>query len=58
MFKPFTLSGIGLHSGEETTITISPEEKGKGRYFVRVDLPNQPIIPASIDSVDTTMLST
>ena len=58
MFKQFTLSGIGLHSGQQTTITVSPEKKGKGRYFVRVDLPNQPIIPATIDSVGTTMLST
>jgi UDP-3-O-[3-hydroxymyristoyl] N-acetylglucosamine deacetylase len=58
MFKTFSLSGIGLHSGQETTITVSPEEKGKGRYFVRVDLPNQPIIPATVDSVGTTTLST
>ena len=58
MFKAFTLSGIGLHSGQETTITVSPEVAGKGRYFVRVDLPDNPIIPATIESVGTTMLST
>ncbi len=58
MFKAFKLSGVGLHSGEETTITVSPEVEGKGRYFVRVDLPDKPIIPATIESVITTMLST
>ncbi|WP_373479476.1 UDP-3-O-acyl-N-acetylglucosamine deacetylase [Geminocystis sp.] len=58
MFKPFQLSGIGLHSGEKTTVKISPAQKGKGRYFVRVDLPNNPIIPANIDYIATTTLST
>ncbi len=58
MFKPLTLSGIGLHSGEQTNVTISPEAKGKGRYFVRVDLPDNPIIKATIDSVKSTTLST
>lgn len=58
MFTPLKLSGIGLHSGLETNITISPGAKGKGRYFVRVDLPHKPIIPATIASVKTTMLST
>lgn len=58
MFTPFTLSGIGLHSGEETTVTVSPGEKGKGRYFVRLDLPDKPQIPAHIDFVSPTMLST
>ncbi|MBL1209982.1 UDP-3-O-acyl-N-acetylglucosamine deacetylase [Geminocystis sp. GBBB08] len=58
MFTPFQLSGIGLHSGKKTTVKISPAEKGKGRYFMRVDLPNKPIIPATIDSIATTTLST
>ncbi len=58
MFKPFQVSGIGLHSGKETTVKISPAEKGKGRYFVRTDLPETSYIPAHIDSVKTTMLST
>jgi UDP-3-O-[3-hydroxymyristoyl] N-acetylglucosamine deacetylase len=58
MFKPFELSGIGLHSGKKTTVKISPANKGKGRYFVRVDLPTKPIIPATIESVATTTLST
>ena len=53
-----TCQGIGLHSGETTTVTIVPEHKGVGLYFVRTDLPGQPTIPASIGVVQQTMLST
>ena len=58
IFKSFQLSGVGLHSGQNTTVKILPAETGGGRYFVRVDLPEQPVIPANIDSVVSTTLST
>lgn len=44
-------TGIGLHSGEITTITFKPAEKDEGVVFIRVDLPNKPEIPANIDYV-------
>jgi UDP-3-O-[3-hydroxymyristoyl] N-acetylglucosamine deacetylase len=50
--------GIGLHSGIDTTVRILPTEPGRGRYFVRVDLPNTPEIPAQIGNVSQTTLST
>ena len=50
--------GIGLHSGVTTSVKIMPTDPGKGRYFVRVDLPNAPEIPAQINSVSQTTLST
>jgi UDP-3-O-[3-hydroxymyristoyl] N-acetylglucosamine deacetylase len=50
--------GIGLHSGVTTTVKIFPAEPGMGRYFVRVDLPDLPQIPAQIASVSQTTLST
>jgi len=53
-----TLSGIGLHSGKQTTVTLKPSDSPTGRYFVRVDLPEQTIIPASIEYVNQTQLST
>lgn len=31
---PFTISGIGLHSGMPISVTVAPAESGKGRYFV------------------------
>ncbi len=53
-----TQTGIGLHSGVETHVRILPAPAGSGRYFVRVDLPEQPIIPARVTEVSQTMLST
>ncbi len=50
--------GVGLHSGVTTTVRILPTEPGRGRYFVRVDLPDAPQIPAHIDNVSQTTLST
>ncbi|MEX0268474.1 UDP-3-O-acyl-N-acetylglucosamine deacetylase [Leptolyngbyaceae cyanobacterium UHCC 1019] len=53
-----TLSGIGLHTGSLTQVRVLPAPPGSGRRFVRVDLPNFPEIPAHIDAVGQTMLST
>jgi UDP-3-O-[3-hydroxymyristoyl] N-acetylglucosamine deacetylase len=50
--------GIGLHSGVTTTVKIVPTDPGTGRYFVRVDLPDTPQIPAHIANVSQTTLST
>jgi UDP-3-O-[3-hydroxymyristoyl] N-acetylglucosamine deacetylase len=50
--------GIGLHSGVTTVVKIMPTDPGRGRYFVRVDLPDAPEIPAHIDNVSQTTLST
>ncbi len=52
------LSGVGLHSGINTTVKIIPGEVGKGRYFVRTDLPDSPEIPANVATVSQTTLST
>ena len=54
----FEISGIGLHSGVVTNVKTSPASPGDGRYFVRVDLPGQPIIPARLETVNQTVLST
>jgi UDP-3-O-[3-hydroxymyristoyl] N-acetylglucosamine deacetylase len=54
----FSASGIGLHTGEPTTVRVLPAQPGQGRYFVRVDLPDSPVIPARIESVQQTVLST
>lgn len=56
--KAFELSGVGLHLGEHTTVKVMPGDLGSGRYFVRVDLPNAPIIPAQIQAIAQTALST
>ncbi len=54
----FELSGVGLHFGVDTKVKMMPANPGDGRYFVRVDLPEKPIIPAKISAVGQTTLST
>ncbi|MBE9003752.1 UDP-3-O-acyl-N-acetylglucosamine deacetylase [Fortiea sp. LEGE XX443] len=51
-------TGVGLHSGITTNVRILPAQVDSGRYFVRVDLPDLPIIPAQIAAVNQTVLST
>ncbi|BAZ01056.1 UDP-3-0-acyl N-acetylglucosamine deacetylase [Tolypothrix tenuis PCC 7101] len=53
-----TQAGVGLHSGANTQVRILPAEVGSGRYFVRVDLPDSPILPAQVAAVSQTVLST
>ncbi|WP_034935548.1 UDP-3-O-acyl-N-acetylglucosamine deacetylase [Gloeocapsa sp. PCC 73106] len=54
----FSVSGIGLHSGDQTRVTVIPSEHPTGRYFVRIDLPEKPQIPAQVSAVEQTLLST
>jgi len=56
--QAFERSGIGLHLGEQATVRVMPAKPGAGRYFVRVDLPESPQIPARIAAVGETSLST
>lgn len=51
-------SGVGLHTGVLTKVRVLPAAVGEGRYFVRVDLPGPPVIPARVDAVVSTTLST
>lgn len=50
--------GVGLHSGAATRVTLQPAPAGTGRVFVRTDLGDRPTIPADIDAVRETTLST
>lgn len=52
--SPFSLSGVGLHSGELATITVQPALPNTGRYFVY----KGHRIPAQIETVAATVLST
>jgi UDP-3-O-[3-hydroxymyristoyl] N-acetylglucosamine deacetylase / 3-hydroxyacyl-[acyl-carrier-protein] dehydratase len=49
--KPATLSGIGLHTGTECTMTFKPAPINSGIKFIRVDLGGNPEIPAIADNV-------
>ena len=48
---PVSYTGIGLHTGEISTITFKPARKDEGIVFIRIDLPDKPEIPADIDHV-------
>ncbi len=53
-----TQSGVGLHSGVNTQVRILPAPPESDRFFVRVDLPDSPLIPAQVAAVSQTLLST
>lgn len=43
--------GVGLHTGNATSITFHPAPEGYGLRFVRSDLPGNPEVPADVDLV-------
>lgn len=49
--QPISIHGVGLHTGVTTTMTFKPAGPGTGIIFRRVDLPDQPEIPAIVDLV-------
>ncbi len=53
-----SLSGSSLHTGEKVTLTVRPAPPGHGRKFRRLDLPEHPVIDASIALVKTVERST
>lgn len=59
--KKIRLSGVGVHSGLPSNITISPAEKNTGIIFKRVDLKGKVIdhtVKARYDAVHNTTLCT
>jgi len=53
-----SFSGIGVHTGKEVSMRFRPAPENSGILFKRVDLPDQPIIPANVNSVCDTLRST
>ncbi|GMW01984.1 MAG: 3-hydroxyacyl-[acyl-carrier-protein] dehydratase FabZ [Candidatus Hydrogenedentota bacterium] len=49
--RDVSFSGIGLHTGNLTTITFKPAPVNSGITFYRVDLPGRPAIKADVDNV-------
>lgn len=56
--KSASLTGSSLHTGEKVVLTINPAPVGFGRKFKRVDLPDEPIIDAVSEHVQTVERST
>ncbi len=51
-------TGIGVHSGCRTSMTLRPADAGTGIWFRRTDLAGAPDVPARWDSVVDTRLCT
>lgn len=49
--QPVSYSGIGIHTGETTTITFHPAPENYGRKFTRTDIDSNIEIPALVDYV-------
>ena len=49
-----SLNGIGLHTGINSTLNIKPAKENSGIIFKRLDLKNNPTVPADVDYVIAT----
>ena len=56
--NPISINGVGLHSGKQVTLTMKPAPAGHGYRFQRIDLDDQPVIPADVKLVISTNRST
>ena len=56
--KAITVSGTGLHTGLNATLTFKPAPENFGFKFQRIDLPGSPIVNANIDQVVDTARGT
>jgi UDP-3-O-[3-hydroxymyristoyl] N-acetylglucosamine deacetylase len=53
-----TFEGIGLHTGAAVTLVLLPAPANTGIVFRRVDLPDQPMLPAIWDQIVVSPLNT
>lgn len=53
-----SLRGIGLHTGNPSTLTFRPAPPNSGIRFFRADLPGAPLVPARLGFVVTTVRGT
>ncbi len=56
--QAITLKGVGLHTGNEVTLTFRPAPVDYGYVFKRIDLEGEPILKASALSVTNTQRGT
>jgi len=56
--KAISLTGVGLHTGKEVTLTLKPAPINYGYAFVRIDLEGSPVIEADANYVVNTQRGT
>ena len=52
------VEGVGIHSGEKTTLRFKPAPANTGVYFVRADLPGKPFLKVSAANVQAVSYQT
>ncbi|NLF42274.1 MAG: bifunctional UDP-3-O-[3-hydroxymyristoyl] N-acetylglucosamine deacetylase/3-hydroxyacyl-ACP dehydratase [Bacteroidales bacterium] len=55
---PVSITGVGLHTGKNVTLTFNPAPENTGYVFRRTDLEGQPLIKADVDNVVDTSRGT
>src|SRR5690606_5469963 len=53
-----SLTGVGLHTGKDVTLTFSPAPVNSGFSFKRMDLEGAPVIEADANLVSSTQRGT
>ena len=56
--KEVSLTGVGLHTGKNVTLTFKPAEPNNGYTFKRIDLEGSPVIKADATYVTNTQRGT
>lgn len=56
--SPISVSGKGLHTGQQVTVTFEPAPANFGIQFVRKDLPGEPVVKACPSNVFDTSRGT
>jgi len=56
--KEVSLTGVGLHTGKEVTLTLKPAPINYGYAFIRTDLEGNPVIEADANYVVSTQRGT
>lgn len=55
--RPITVIGVGLHSGQEVTLSLQPAALNTGIHFLRTDIEDAPLIAADAFLVTDTVMS-
>ena len=53
-----SIAGVGLHTGNEVTLTFKPAPENYGFKFRRVDMNNSTLVDADVDNVVDTSRGT
>lgn len=56
--KEVSLTGVGLHTGKNVTLTFKPAPENYGYAFVRTDLEGSPVVEAAVNYVVNTQRGT